>query len=113
MDSTHRARAGWRYASGKGVSTGQAEGGGGGGRMRGNTPKTDKVPHKRHDQTSRTSELKAATQYGQLMPLLRPARHAISGQPPTRCPRAELSAAWSACRESCHTQRRWPPEKRT
>lgn len=30
MDSTHRARAGWRYASGKGVSTGQAEGGGGG-----------------------------------------------------------------------------------
>lgn len=32
MDSTHRARAGWRYASGKGVSTGQAEGGGGGGK---------------------------------------------------------------------------------
>lgn len=32
MDSTHRARAGWRHASGKGVSTGQAEGGEEGGK---------------------------------------------------------------------------------
>lgn len=65
-----RARAKRRYASGKGVSTGQAGGGGWRGGM-GTPPRRTGCLTNGSDHPSRTSELKAATQLRQLRPLPR------------------------------------------